>query len=250
MAFDNEKNSKLRSCLWGTICYPTKDFYYKYLKDNDLVDHFRDSDNCPIDYNGNELYNGLDGWGEFDEKCDIILKNVLVDFFISPLHYLDIDDQEEVTQYKKPHFHLLFIFESMKSLKQVLELFQTFNGVGAKKLDSRRKAARYLCHLDHPHKAQYDPKLVYFTGGLNYFEIINTVNDVNAEVGEMIKYIMENNIFSFSRFSLICLEQFPVWYNLLLNSKSYFIDKFIKSYAWELENKVKIEELKRIAESE
>ena len=244
---NQEDKKAVRSCLWGTLVYPTKEFYYKYLEENDLISGFDSSDHCPLDKNMNRLYNGVDGWGEFDDKEYRILTDVLVDFLISPLHYLDIDEQEEEFQYKKPHFHLLFIFESMKSLKQVSELFATFKGVGAKKLDSRRKAARYLCHLDHPHKAQYDTKLVYCTGSINYYELINTVSDVNAEVGEMINYILENHIMSFSRFSLICLNQFPIWYNLLLNSKSYFIDKFIKSYAWEIENKEKIKQLENLA---
>lgn len=244
----SEEYAKNRKCNWATVVYPTKEFYYKYLKDHDLVDHFRENDNCPIDKDGKELYNGSDGWGEFGEKEYNTLLDALVPCCISPLHYLDIDDQEEGNPYKKPHFHILCIYETVKSYEQAKSFFDTFKGVGAKPIDSRRGAARYLCHLDHPHKAQYDKSLVFCTGGLNYYDLINSVTDCNSEVANMIDFIVENHIFSFSQFLRYCKSNNSEWFNILCNSKSYIVDKFIKGYTWELENAYRLDELEKSAD--
>lgn len=238
--------AKQRKQLWGTVVYPTEDFFYKYLNNHNLIKSYTEQGE-PLDENGQPFYNGSDGWGEFDEKDYNYILDSLVCCLISPLHYLDIDYEEESQPYKKPHFHIMFIYDSVKSYNQVLPFFQEFHGVGAKGLDSRRMAARYLCHLDHPHKALYNKEDVITVGGLNYYELINSVSDTNTEVALMIDYIVDNHIFSFSQFLRICKLNFPEWFTILCNSKSYIIDRFIKGYTWELENMPKLKELQRLA---
>ena len=73
---------------------------------------------------------------------------------ISPLHKDDVNPYGEV---KKPHYHVIVMFDSVKTLEQFAEFADTFGGVGKEKVNSIRGYARYLCHLDNPEKAQYNP---------------------------------------------------------------------------------------------
>ena len=238
-----------RSQNWGTLTYPTQEYYYKYLKDNNLCDHFRESDHCPIDFNGNELYNGAEGWGEFDEKSFQVIYNSQVPFLCSPMHYLDVNFEKDSTPFKKPHFHWIFVFDSVKSSKQFVEyldFLKGFHAVGYKKLDSRKGAAHYLCHIDSDTKARYDPSLV-IAFGLDYFDIITSSSDDDNEVCLMMDYIMQNHIFTFRKFLMICKTDFPTWFTILTRSRGYIIDKFIKSYCWELENFDRLDNMEKLA---
>lgn len=80
-----------------------------------------------------------------------IASELCVPAFISPLHDKDVNPTGED---KKPHWHVMFMFEGKKSIEQVQELFISFGGVGIEKVNSIRSYARYLCHLDNPDKAQ------------------------------------------------------------------------------------------------
>ena len=82
-----------------------------------------------------------------------ILQDFFVPVFISPYHDKDVNPDGTP---KKPHWHVLIMFESVKTREQATELFSRINGVGCEKVNSLRGYARYLCHLDNPEKFQYD----------------------------------------------------------------------------------------------
>lgn len=74
---------------------------------------------------------------------------------VSPLHDRDTNPSGEP---KKPHYHVMLIFEGPKEFEtQVKPIFDDIGGVGREMVNSARGYARYLCHLDNPEKAQYDP---------------------------------------------------------------------------------------------
>ena len=74
---------------------------------------------------------------------------------ISPLHDKDTNPSGEP---KKPHYHVLLMFEGVKDYEtQVKPIFAEIGGVGREMVNSARGYARYLCHLDNPEKAQYEP---------------------------------------------------------------------------------------------
>ena len=83
-----------------------------------------------------------------------ILSDQKVSAFVSPLHDKDINPNGEP---KKEHYHVLIMFDSVKTIEQALDLFKLIGGVQyCEQIQSIRGYARYLCHLDNPEKAQYN----------------------------------------------------------------------------------------------
>ena len=73
-------------------------------------------------------------------------KEILTDFFIpafiSPLHDKDINPGGEP---KKPHYHVIIMFDSVKTTEQAKAVFEQIGGVGCEVIGSIRGYTRYLC---------------------------------------------------------------------------------------------------------
>ena len=99
------------------------------------------------------------------------LQEIGLQFAISPLHDKDIEKcltpedfkkpnlieiMGDKYYYKKPHYHVLVMYEGPKTYKSVKE--EICDKIGAtipKKVESIRGYYRYLTHMDNPEKAQY-----------------------------------------------------------------------------------------------
>lgn len=122
------------------------------------------------------------------------MKDLKVSFLLSPLHNSDINKDGTV---KKAHYHAMFYFDSLKSRNQVSFMFEQFCGVGAECVQSATNYARYLCHLDDPDKAQYDPTNV-IAYGLDYAECSKNSDYKYEGIGGIIDYVLDNNVSSFA----------------------------------------------------
>lgn len=115
-----------------------------------------------------------------------ILKSQCSKFSISPLHDSDMNADE--TQ-KKPHWHIVLIFENKKSYAQIKQISDNINGAPPQKIVSVQASLRYQCHLDNPEKAQYNISEVIAVG-LNYEKEIMSDSEFNerlrAEIHTMI----------------------------------------------------------------
>ena len=152
---------------------------------------------------------------------------------VSPLHDRDTNPSGEP---KKPHYHVMLIFEGPKEFEtQVKPIFDDIGGVGREMVNSARGYARYLCHLDNPEKAQYDPAEVRCMGGADYYGITNLPTDDIKMLGEIMSYIREQEIYSFAEFLEGCQLLRPDWYSLAALSRGWIIREYIKSLAWEKE---------------
>ena len=152
---------------------------------------------------------------------------------VSPLHDRDTNPSGEP---KKPHYHVMLIFEGPKEFEtQVKPIFDDIGGVGREMVNSARGYARYLCHLDNPEKAQYDPAEVRCMGGADYYGITNLPTDDIKMLGEIMSYIREQEIYSFAEFLEGCQLLRPDWYSLAAFSRGWIIREYIKSLAWEKE---------------
>lgn len=156
-----------------------------------------------------------------------------VQAFVSPLHDLDINPGGER---KKPHFHVMFMFESVKTSEQAKAIFDTFGGVGCEIINGIRGYARYLCHLDNPEKAQYDPKDVLSYFGANYEEIIGLYSDKYKAVGEMMDFCIENGIFSYAQLIIYARHSNENWFRALCDNSTIVMKEFLKSYFWTEKN--------------
>lgn len=163
-----------------------------------------------------------DGWQE-------ILSQQFVPAFISPLHDQDINPTGEP---KKPHYHVVIMFDSLKAKDQAQDIISKINGVGCEVVQSIRGYARYLCHLDNPEKAQYRQEDVRSLCGADYPGTIGLVTDKYKAIGEMIDYCMEYSIYSYSDLLEYCrMERFD-WFRVLCDNGTVVMKEYLKSKSW------------------
>lgn len=161
----------------------------------------------------------------------LILADLHVPCFISPYHDSDINADGTP---KKPHWHVMFLFDSLKTRKQAETLFKMINGVGVEFILSKRGYARYLCHLDNPEKFQYPVEHVQAFSGADYFSIIDVVTDRYQAISEMQEFIDKNHVISYAQFSRYCRKfKFP-WFRCLCDNGTFVISEYIRSRAWEI----------------
>lgn len=154
-----------------------------------------------------------------------------VGLFVSPLHDKDINPTNEP---KKPHYHVLAMFDSVKTKDQAAEFFSSFGGVGCEVVNSVRGYARYLTHMDNPEKAQYRLEDVKCYGGADYMHAIGTQADKAKAIREMVAWIEENDIVCFADLFTYASVQRSDWFDCLINSGAYVIKEFIKSRTWKV----------------
>lgn len=158
-----------------------------------------------------------------------ILDKQHVQAFVSPLHDRDINPDGEA---KKPHWHVLVMFDSVKTVAQAQELFEQIGGVGCQKVNSVRGAARYLCHMDNPEKAQYDSGDVRAFAGADYNEICSLASDKYRVIREMIAFCEDNNIINFADLLVYASENRNDWFRVLCDSGAFVVKEYLKSRKW------------------
>lgn len=170
-----------------------------------------------------------------------ILDSFHVPAFVSPLHDSDLNPDGEL---KKAHYHVMLMFEGVKSQSQVSELITAIHGVGDPPINSIRGYARYLCHLDNPEKTQYRPQDVLCFGGADYLDTISLPSDGRAAVHEMLAYVSENRIFDLCDLMDYAISHRPDWdYVLTAGSPVFVLNSYLKSKT----NKAdRIEALKKV----
>lgn len=173
------------------------------------------------------------------------LENEGVPMFISPLH--DRDKNADGTP-KKPHNHGLMLWDSPTSYETAKAIADAIGAVmppknpkpGAPKpyAQNVRTAARYLCHLDNPDKAQYNPEDVTCINCTlaDYYAIISSASDDDEVLDEITDYIDANEVVSFAAFIRYCKQERPDWRRLAYHQYAAFLTRYIKSCAWERTN--------------
>lgn len=153
-----------------------------------------------------------------------------VSAFISPLH--DRDENPDGTA-KKEHWHLMLMFEGVKSQDQVDALLDRVLGPNRVKhyenVNSTRGYARYLCHLDNPEKAQYDKADVTALCGADYAEIISLPSDDWDVLDQIFDYIEDNKVRYYAQFMRYCRKERRDWWKLLMARYSYVVINYMKS---------------------
>ncbi len=168
----------------------------------------------------------LDGWQD-------VLSDFHIPCFISPLHDKDLNPTGEC---KKPHYHVMLMYEGVKTSEQVKEVISAIGGVGCEVVNTIRGYARYLCHLDNPEKAQYAIEDVRSLCGADYSGIIGLAIDKYKAIGEMIDFCEENNIFSYSELLVYCRVNRFDWFRILCDNGTVVMKEYLKSRKWTSEN--------------
>lgn len=150
---------------------------------------------------------------------------------VSPLH--DSDIQADGTP-KKPHYHVLLIFDGPVTVSRAAGLLQ---GIGCidftQSVHSITSYARYLCHIDDHDKHRYDIKDVLSFGGADYDILCQRSLDKDSAITEMEDFIDQNHVYSFREFAKYCRTNQPTWHRHLTTDCGWFIKEYIKSAYWE-----------------
>lgn len=185
-----QRQSATRTRTFATIVYPTEEEYRAYYKacGGEVVDRYGEAHKVPE-------YDGAEGWGAHPADWREIIIGAHVAALISPMHIGDVNPDGKV---KKPHWHVLIIYDGVKSYEtQVKPFFDSFGGVGREDVQSARGYARYLCHMDNPEKCQYNPEDVIAYGGADYKAITQMPTDDINELYAIIDIIEANHIVSY-----------------------------------------------------
>lgn len=165
------------------------------------------------------------------EDWQEILVQHFIPAFISPLHDRDLNPTGEV---KKPHFHVVLLYDGPKTRDQAREVFESIGGVGCEVVQSIRGYARYLCHLDNPEKAQYSPDDVRCICGSDYMATIGLAIDKYKAIREMVAFCRDNDIVAYDLLFEYAEEYRMDWFRVLCDNGTYPIKEYLKSRRWRL----------------
>lgn len=163
-----------------------------------------------------------------------ILMEECIPSFISPLHNSDVNADGEK---KKEHYHVMIMFDNVKTDEQAKTIFNKIGGVGCQRINVIRGYARYLCHLDNPEKAQYNISDVVSLGGADYQEVISLASDRYKVIDEMIDFCEKYNITSFYLLARYAFKNNDQWKKALADNCSMFMREYLKSKQWSIENR-------------
>lgn len=147
-----------------------------------------------------------------------------IEAFVSPLHDPDVD-------HTKPHYHVLFMYESQQSVKSIREDIHKCGAVNDFFIHPpRRSYARYLLHLDNLDKQQFGSEdSVYCLNGANFAPYL--CSDSNGEESGLVAFILQTindrqitnfrmlvDAFSDNLDCLLILRKFTFFFNTYLKS--------------------------------
>ena len=161
-----------------------------------------------------------------------ILTNQFVSAFISPLHNKDINPDGSQ---KKPHYHVMIMFDNVKTRSQAKDIFDLIGGVGQEIVQSPRGYARYLCHLDNPEKAQYRQDEVVCLCGADYAGVIGLATDKYKAFNEMEEFCEQYDVISFYALCRYARKHRPDWHRILCDCGTIYMINHLKSRKWSKE---------------
>lgn len=163
------------------------------------------------------------------------VKDLHIQGAISPLHEFDVDGDGV---YKKPHYHVILKYSSLKSIQQAKEDFSSFGGIypDDEKLfqntcivRSLPTALRYLCHLDNPEKHQYNTCDVIELGGLSYSDEIMQDVSFSKACSDIMAFVHKEHISSFFDLCMVAQSSQKDWLPYIIRY-AYFFKSFIGSF--------------------
>lgn len=180
------------------------------------------------------------------------LVNEGVPIYVSPLH--DKDVNADGTK-KKDHNHYVALWDSPNTYENAKNVYGAIGAVMPPKNPKPgtpkpyavnvRSALRYLCHLDNPEKAQYDPEQVTCINATlaDYYALINSAGDDDLTLDEITDYIDVHGVTSFAAFIRYCKQERPDWKRLAYHKYAALITRYIKSVAWEMEHPIRVDDV-------
>lgn len=194
-----------RTRTWLFLVYPTKEMCEKF----DLS------------------YDGRDGYGSCPDNWREILDSFHVPWVESPLHDADINgDGTE----KKPHWHIMLLFDSVKSYEQVSIFSSAVIGSFPVKCRSMRGSIRYFLHLDNPDKAQYKRVDMHGHCGADVDKLLElSTSEKSVLLNQIFDFIVENNIVEYADILDYSRLWRSDWYDLIVSSYTLVLRTYLQS---------------------
>lgn len=170
------------------------------------------------------------------------LTNWGVQAFASPLHCDDVNGNGEP---KKPHYHIIVMYQNKKAWWQVDQLFEDIGALHGFQSDGRsafitaedlRIAARYLLHLDNPEKAPYKREDLQSWGGADFDAIATLPGDDDEVMGEILQWIHDYKVFSYRALIMYARDNERGWFKYLNHKGSRHVYQVLRSAQWEMEH--------------
>lgn len=150
---------------------------------------------------------------------------------ISPLHDKDINANGEE---KKPHYHVLLMWEGPTTFTNAKRYVDIIGGVGCLKCATVRGSVRYFCHLDNPEKYKYSLEDLETIGGVSLQEIMLSDSDETLILKKMYDFIFLYRIDSYQEFINYCSMNEPDWFHLVSHKFRENIWKYIRSIEYDI----------------
>lgn len=155
-----------------------------------------------------------------------IINDMHLEFFVSPIHDKDTDPDGEI---KKPHYHVMVNYQTLKSFDQVKELTDLLKQPIPQKVHNTRSLLRYFVHLDNPDKYQYNQSEIQCFGGADIGEALKpTYTEKSSMMYDIIGFIQENGITELQEIVDYSRINKTEWFQLLSES-CYFVNQYLKS---------------------
>lgn len=146
----------------------------------------------------------------------------------SPLHDRDINADGTP---KKPHYHLIVVYDGPTTYNNVCALSQDeLKGTIPKVLDSPRGMYTYFTHEDNPEKAQYERKDIEHFNGFNITDLcMLKSSEIQAIKEKVLDFIDDNDIVEYADL-VRCLRYAGMKDEAQVAMEStFFFDKYITS---------------------
>ncbi len=151
-----------------------------------------------------------------------------IEWIESPLHDKDISPDGTL---KKAHYHVLLLFGGVKSYEQVLDFIQPLKCPIPKRVHNARALVRYMAHLDHPDKKQYNVSKIVSHGGVDIYELLKAnSSEKYSIIREMITFIKDYNIDEFQDLVDYAIQNhFDDWFPIIADNSTILLNQYIKS---------------------
>lgn len=163
---------------------------------------------------------------------------------VSPLHSPDPDPFTEAE--KKPHHHIILMFDSQTSLQQALDTFEFIGALSnfAEILKSLPGYAAYLIHRYNPEKEQFSEESVMAFNGANYKDALNSDEQFLMYIEEMTDYVLAHPDMTFHKLAGYARYNNRDWFKVLSCKSTLYMRTLIASQLEERREQMKIENLK------
>lgn len=156
-----------------------------------------------------------------------VLEELCIPFVLSPWHDKDID--RKTGEFKKPHKHGAFFFDSLKSYRQVSELIKNkLNGPEHVEIVmSPTGLYHYFTHAENPEKSPYNIDDIESGCGFDLDKFLLERNS-SEFINEVIDIIEENDFTEFEELVWYSRAKNSMLLNLILE-RTYFFAKYLDS---------------------